>query len=91
MTSRDPRERLLVGFRVLTLLALVTMLIEPVLISSQRETVRSHLALILDDSDSMKFSDPYTDESRAVESRRACKFHPRMGDHRFRFCGRRRD
>ena len=62
-----PRRVLLVGFRVLTLLALVTMLLEPVLISSQRETVRSHLALILDDSDSMNFSDPYTDESRAVE------------------------
>ncbi len=62
-----PKRALLVGFRVLTLLALVTMLVEPVLISSQRETVRSHLALILDDSDSMNFSDPYTDESRAVE------------------------
>jgi len=62
-----PKRALLVGFRVLTLLALVTMLVEPVLISSQRETVRSHLALILDDSESMKFSDPYTDESHAVD------------------------
>jgi hypothetical protein len=58
---------LLVGFRVVTLLALATMLVEPVLISSQRETVRSHLAVILDDSESMSFSDPYTDESHAVD------------------------
>ena len=61
------KRALLVGFRVLTLLALATMLVEPVLISSQRETVRSHLALILDDSESMNFSDPYTDESHAVD------------------------
>jgi len=63
--SRTKRA-LLVGLRVLTLLALAAMLVEPVLISTQRETVPSHLALILDDSESMKFSDPYTDASRAV-------------------------
>ena len=48
-------------------LALAAMLIEPVLISSQRETIKSHLAIILDDSESMKFSDPYTDQSKAAE------------------------
>ena len=42
------------------------MLLEPVLVSSQRETVPSHLAIVLDDSESMRFSDPYTDDSRAV-------------------------
>jgi len=47
--------------------ALAAMLLEPVLISSQRETVKSHLAIILDDSESMKFSDPYTDQSKAAE------------------------
>jgi hypothetical protein len=61
------KRALLVGLRGLTLLALFAMLLEPVLISTRRETVRSHLALILDDSESMKFSDPYTDQSRAVE------------------------
>ena len=55
------------GLRALTLLALAAMLVEPVLISSQRETIKSHLAIILDDSESMKFSDPYTDQSRAAE------------------------
>src|SRR4051794_1609574 len=61
------RRSLLVGLRVLTLLALAAMLVEPVLITSRRETVKSHLMLVLDDSESMKFSDPYTDASRAVE------------------------
>ena len=61
------KRALMAGLRTLTLLALVAMLVEPVLVSSQRETIKSHLALILDDSESMKFSDPYTDESRAVE------------------------
>jgi hypothetical protein len=56
----------MVALRALTILALAAMLLEPVLISTQRETVRSHLAVILDDSESMRFSDPYTDESRAV-------------------------
>ena len=40
--SRKKRA-LLVGLRLLTLLALVTMLVEPVLVSSRRETLRSHL------------------------------------------------
>jgi hypothetical protein len=60
------RRALLAGLRVLTLLALSAMLLEPVLISTHREIVPSHLPLILDDSESMKFSDPYTDPSRAV-------------------------
>ena len=42
------------------------MLLEPVWVSSLRETVPSHLAIVLDDSESMRFSDPYTDDSRAV-------------------------
>ena len=58
---------MLVGLRVLTLLAVAAMLVEPVLVFARRETVRSHLAVILDDSESMTFSDPYTDDSRAVE------------------------
>jgi hypothetical protein len=57
---------LLVGLRALSLLALSAMLLEPVLIATQRETIPSHLPLIVDDSESMKFSDPYTDTSRAV-------------------------
>ena len=61
----------LVALRGLTLLAVSIMLLEPVLVSSQRETIPSHLVMVLDDSESMKFSDPYTDESRAVASRRS--------------------
>ncbi len=58
---------LLVGLRILTLLIVAIMLLEPVLVSSLRETVPSHLLLVVDDSESMKFSDPYTDNSRAGE------------------------
>jgi hypothetical protein len=60
------RRLLLVGLRVVALLALAMMLAEPVLVSSRHETVRSHLALIFDDSESLRFSDPYSDQSRAV-------------------------
>ncbi len=62
-----PRRALLVGLRVLVLTAVVVMLVEPVLVSSHRETVRSHLAIIVDDSESMRFADPYTDETKAAE------------------------
>jgi hypothetical protein len=62
------KRALLSGLRVLTILALAAMLLEPVLISSQREVLKSHLAIILDDSESMKFSDPYTDQSKAAET-----------------------
>src|SRR5262249_23604631 len=41
------KRALLSGLRVLTILALGAMLIEPVLVSSQRETLKSHLAIIL--------------------------------------------
>jgi hypothetical protein len=61
------KRALMVGLRVLTVAAVAAMLVEPVLTSTQIETVRSHLAVVLDDSESMKFSDPYTDDSRAVE------------------------
>src|SRR5262249_2479951 len=43
------------------------MLLEPVRVSSHREAVPSHLPMIFDDSESMRFSDPYTDASRASE------------------------
>ena len=51
---------------MLILLAVAAMLLEPVLVSSQRETIASHLPIVLDDSESMRYSDPYTDNSRAV-------------------------
>src|SRR5947209_7685971 len=60
------RRILLVGLRGLVLLVVAAMLLEPVWVSSLRETVPSHLAIVLDDSESMRFSDPYTDDSRAV-------------------------
>jgi len=61
-----PRRALLVGLRALVLLAVAVMLVEPVLVSSHRETVRSHLPVVVDDSESMRFADPYTDETKAA-------------------------
>lgn len=61
------RKTALVVLRAITLLAVLAMLLEPVLVTSHRETQPSHLAVIFDDSESMKFSDPYTDESKAAQ------------------------
>ena len=64
-SCRRPRRAWLVGAAgARALLAIAVMLVEPVLVSSHRETVRSHLPIIVDDSESMRFSDPYTDETR---------------------------
>ena len=68
------RRRLtLVGLRALVILAVAAMLVEPVLVSSERESVRSHLAVVVDDSESMRFADPYTDDSKASEFAGALK------------------
>jgi hypothetical protein len=61
------RRALLVGLRLLVIGALAVILVEPVLVTSRTQTIRSHLPMIIDDSESMRFSDPYTDESRAAE------------------------
>jgi hypothetical protein len=64
----SPQKRtFLVALRMLVIGAVAVMLIEPVLVTTRRETLRSHLPMIVDDSESMRFSDPYTDESRAAE------------------------
>src|SRR4051812_36292333 len=55
-----PRRAWLLALRLLVLGAVGVMLVEPVLVSIRRETVRSHLAVIVDDSESMRFADPYT-------------------------------
>ena len=68
-----PQRALLVGLRLLTLGAVAAILLEPVLVNSRRETLPSHLALVVDDSESMAFSDPYTDESRAAQVAAALK------------------
>ncbi len=73
------RRALLVGLRALVLLAVAIMLFEPVLISSQRETIRSQLAIIVDDSESMRFADPYTDETKAAEYASALKLASENG------------
>ncbi|WP_152049489.1 VWA domain-containing protein [Tautonia marina] len=59
------RRAVIVGLRTVALLAVVAMLTEPVLITSRRETIPSHLLMIVDHSESMRFSDPYSDEARA--------------------------
>ncbi len=61
-----PRRALLLGLRMLTIGALAVMLLEPVLVTSRTETIKAHLPIIVDDSESMRFSDPYTDDSRAA-------------------------
>jgi len=73
------KRALLVGLRALTLLAVAAMLVEPVLVSVRREVVPSHLLLVLDDSESMKFSDPYSDESRAAATAAALKLESSAG------------
>ena len=76
----SPAKRaLLVGLRMLTLLAAAIMLLEPVLVSTRRETVPSHLMIVVDDSESMKFSDPYTDNSRAVDLAASLKLESAAG------------
>lgn len=69
----------LTGLRTLVLLALAAMLVEPVLISSHRETLRSHLPIIVDDSESMRFADPYTDDTHATEFATALKLQSEKG------------
>src|SRR5262249_54697248 len=73
------RRALLVSLRMLVILAVVAMLVEPVLITSRRETLRSHLAIVVDDSESMRFADPYTDESRAVAAASALGLRSKGG------------
>ena len=67
------RRAFLVALRLVVLGAIAVMLIEPVLVTTRREVVKSHLPIIVDDSESMKFADPYTDESRAAEVASALK------------------
>jgi len=74
-----PRRALLVGLRAIVLLAIVIMLVEPVLVSSHTETIRSHLPIIVDDSESMRFADPYTDESQAAEFAAALQLKTEKG------------
>ena len=73
------RRAILVGLRALVLLAVAIMLVEPVLVSSHRETIPSHLAVIVDDSESMRFADPYTDDSKAAEYAAALKLKSENG------------
>jgi hypothetical protein len=74
-----PRRALLVGIRTIVLLSVAIMLVEPVLISSHRETIPSHLAVIVDDSESMRFADPYTDDTRATQFAAALKLKSENG------------
>ncbi len=75
----EARRAWLVMLRALVVLAVAVMLLEPVLVSSHRETIRSHLPIIVDDSESMRFSDPYTDETRAAATAAALKLQGQGG------------
>jgi hypothetical protein len=61
-----PRRFALAALRLIVIVALAAMLLEPVLVFVRREESPSRLAVILDDSESMRFSDPYTDAARAA-------------------------
>jgi hypothetical protein len=74
-----PKRALLIGLRMLTLLAAAIMLLEPVLVSTRRETIPSHLLIVVDDSESMRFSDPYTDSSRAADLAASLKLETEGG------------
>lgn len=56
----------LASLRLFSLSMVGVMMLEPVLIARQQETVPSQLLLVLDDSESMRFSDPYSDETQAA-------------------------
>jgi hypothetical protein len=73
------KRTLLVGLRMLAVLAAAIMLIEPVLVSTRRETIPAHLLVVLDDSESMRFSDPYTDNSRAADIATSLKIESAAG------------
>jgi hypothetical protein len=74
-----PRRALLVAIRMLVILAVATMLVEPVWVASHRETIPSHLAIVIDDSESMRFADPYTDATKAAAYAAAYKLKSRGG------------
>jgi hypothetical protein len=74
-----PRRALLVGIRAMVLLAVAVMLVEPVLVSSHRESIQSHLMVIVDDSESMRFADPYTDDNKAAMFAVALQLKPENG------------
>jgi len=59
------RRGALFGLRLVVIAAAVLMFLEPVAVTSFVETVPSRLILLVDDSESMELSDPYTDEDRA--------------------------
>ena len=61
------KRAILTALRLTVITALAVMLVEPVLVTTQTEIVESHLPIIIDDSESMRFSDPYTDESKAAQ------------------------
>jgi len=73
------RRAILVGFRVLVIAAIAAMLVEPVFVSSFRETIPSHLAIIVDDSESMRFADPFTDETKAAATAAALRIASEKG------------
>jgi hypothetical protein len=73
------RRALLVVLRALVLLAVGVMLAEPVLVATHRETLRSHLPIVVDDSESMRFADPYTDETKAAEAAAGLKLGAKDG------------
>jgi hypothetical protein len=67
------RRAVLVALRLLVVGTLAVILMEPVLVTIRRETIKAHLPIIVDDSESMRFSDPYLDDSKAAAVASALK------------------
>ncbi len=67
------RRAVLVALRLLVVGTLAVILMEPVLVTIRRETIKAHLPIIVDDSESMRFSDPYLDDPKAAAVASALK------------------
>ena len=64
MLSRFARLSL-AALRFLTLAGVLAMLLEPAIIFTKRETIPSRLLILVDNSESMDFSDAYVDAKQA--------------------------
>ncbi|HEY1602748.1 MAG TPA: vWA domain-containing protein [Pirellulales bacterium] len=65
------RRLILAALRGLVLAGVVLMLLEAVLVITQQEFVDSHLSLLVDKSESMSLTDPYTNEDLARQTARS--------------------
>ncbi|WP_145454221.1 vWA domain-containing protein [Gimesia panareensis] len=61
------RRCLLYGIRIVLVLLVIAMLLEPILVLSKEEKIPSHLLVLLDTSQSMSLNDAWQDEEQAMD------------------------